>query len=122
MQLPVEAAAPPVAVEAAPAEGQASGDLISFDDAPADGASVGEPAAPPAQASCVEAAAGDLLAGGSAPAEQKAAAEALDVAPGQLRPIVVVGPSGVGKGTLIARLMRTHGERFGFTVCARELR
>jgi len=32
------------------------------------------------------------------------------------RPIVVAGPSGVGKGTLIARLMQDEGTRFGFSV------
>jgi len=33
-----------------------------------------------------------------------------------LRPLVVVGPSGVGKGTLIAALMERFPERFGFSV------
>ena len=32
------------------------------------------------------------------------------------RPIVVVGPSGVGKSTLVERLMREHPTRFGFSV------
>jgi guanylate kinase len=31
-------------------------------------------------------------------------------------PIVVCGPSGVGKGTLIAKLMGLAGHRFGFSV------
>lgn len=104
----------------APAVAQASGagDLISFDDAPADSESAAEPAVQPAQPSSVEAATGDLLDGRSTPAVE--APESEEVAPGQLRPIVVVGPSGVGKGTLIARLMKNHGEHFGFTVRAFE--
>ncbi|KAL4874229.1 P-loop containing nucleoside triphosphate hydrolase protein [Aspergillus karnatakaensis] len=32
------------------------------------------------------------------------------------RPIVISGPSGVGKGTLIQRLFDTHPDTFGFTV------
>ena len=32
------------------------------------------------------------------------------------RPLVVVGPSGVGKGTLIAELNKKHPDRFGFSV------
>lgn len=31
-------------------------------------------------------------------------------------PIVICGPSGVGKGTLINKLMEQHPERFGFSV------
>ena len=30
--------------------------------------------------------------------------------------LVVCGPSGVGKGTLIGRLMAEHGDKFGFSV------
>ncbi|KAG2412074.1 hypothetical protein HFD88_009630 [Aspergillus terreus] len=37
-------------------------------------------------------------------------------APQDLRPIVVSGPSGVGKGTLIQKLFDTHPSTFGFTV------
>jgi hypothetical protein len=33
-----------------------------------------------------------------------------------LKPVVIIGPSGVGKGTLIARFMDRHGAHFGFTV------
>lgn len=33
-----------------------------------------------------------------------------------VRPLVVSGPSGVGKSTLLARLFKTHPERFGFSV------
>ncbi|RDW78891.1 guanylate kinase [Aspergillus mulundensis] len=36
--------------------------------------------------------------------------------PQDLRPIVVSGPSGVGKGTLIQKLFDTHPATFGFTV------
>ncbi|KAL5357623.1 P-loop containing nucleoside triphosphate hydrolase protein [Aspergillus floccosus] len=36
--------------------------------------------------------------------------------PQDLRPIVVSGPSGVGKGTLIQKLFDTHPGTFGFTV------
>jgi hypothetical protein len=32
------------------------------------------------------------------------------------RPVVVCGPSGVGKGTLIGKLMQTHAAQFGFSV------
>ncbi|KAG6381512.1 guanylate kinase [Boletus reticuloceps] len=32
------------------------------------------------------------------------------------RPLVVFGPSGVGKGTLIARLFGDHPDKFGFSV------
>ena len=32
------------------------------------------------------------------------------------RPVVVCGPSGVGKGTLLGRLMKEHPEEFGFSV------
>ena len=32
------------------------------------------------------------------------------------KPVVVVGPSGVGKGTLLGRLLREHPDRFGFSV------
>ena len=32
------------------------------------------------------------------------------------RPLVVVGPSGVGKGTLIAMLQREFPDKFGFSV------
>mmetsp|Transcript_73229 Transcript_73229/g.136847 ORF Transcript_73229/g.136847 Transcript_73229/m.136847 type:complete len:645 (-) Transcript_73229:102-2036(-) len=34
----------------------------------------------------------------------------------ELRPLVVVGPSGVGKGTLVEALMQRFPERFGFSV------
>ncbi|KAG8779416.1 hypothetical protein FRC15_010202 [Serendipita sp. 397] len=33
-----------------------------------------------------------------------------------LRPLVLSGPSGVGKSTLLKRLFREHPERFGFSV------
>lgn len=32
------------------------------------------------------------------------------------RPVVICGPSGVGKGTLIGRLMKDHPDEFGFSV------
>jgi len=32
------------------------------------------------------------------------------------RPVVICGPSGVGKGTLLNRLMATHPDQFGFSV------
>jgi guanylate kinase len=32
----------------------------------------------------------------------------------KLRPLVICGPSGVGKGTLIDKLMEDFPERFGF--------
>lgn len=35
---------------------------------------------------------------------------------GSPRPVVVCGPSGVGKGTLIAKLMEAHAAEFGFCV------
>jgi len=35
---------------------------------------------------------------------------------GLARPVVICGPSGVGKGTLLARLISTHPDRFGFCV------
>jgi guanylate kinase len=31
-------------------------------------------------------------------------------------PIVICGPSGVGKGTLIGKLMEQHPDKFGFSV------
>jgi guanylate kinase len=31
-------------------------------------------------------------------------------------PIVICGPSGVGKGTLIGKLMAQHPDKFGFSV------
>jgi guanylate kinase len=31
-------------------------------------------------------------------------------------PIVICGPSGVGKGTLINKLMQRYSDRFGFSV------
>ena len=34
----------------------------------------------------------------------------------KLRPVVMCGPSGVGKGTLINRLMADFPGRFGFSV------
>ena len=37
-------------------------------------------------------------------------------APPDQRPVVVCGPSGVGKGTLLNRLMAEHPESFGFSV------
>lgn len=36
--------------------------------------------------------------------------------PGGPRPVVICGPSGVGKGTLIAKLMEAHPGAFGFSV------
>lgn len=33
-----------------------------------------------------------------------------------LRPVVIIGPSGVGKGTLVGKFMERHGAHFGFTV------
>jgi len=33
-----------------------------------------------------------------------------------LRPLIISGPSGVGKSTLIARLFVTHPEKFGFSI------
>ena len=33
-----------------------------------------------------------------------------------LKPVVICGPSGAGKGTLIAALMKKHGDKFGFSV------
>ncbi|KAH8434522.1 guanylate kinase [Aspergillus melleus] len=38
------------------------------------------------------------------------------VSPQDCRPIVISGPSGVGKGTLIQKLFDTHPGTFGFTV------
>ena len=35
---------------------------------------------------------------------------------GAVAPLVICGPSGVGKGTLIGRLMEEFGEQFGFSV------
>ena len=35
---------------------------------------------------------------------------------GRVRPLVICGPSGVGKGTLIARLMEAHPEAFALSV------
>jgi len=32
------------------------------------------------------------------------------------KPIVICGPSGAGKGTLIAKVMEKHPKRFGFAV------
>ena len=37
-------------------------------------------------------------------------------APEKKRPVVVCGPSGVGKGTLLNRLMAEHPDAFGFSV------
>ena len=34
----------------------------------------------------------------------------------QSRPVVICGPSGVGKGTLLTRLMKEHPDKFGFSV------
>jgi len=41
------------------------------------------------------------------------AAESLRELP---RPVVICGPSGVGKGTLLTRLIQAHPDRFGFCV------
>ena len=86
-------------------------DLMSLDDE--------APASPPhasGYAPPAPAAAADLL--DLAPTAADGGTMAELPAPGQLRPVVVIGPSGVGKGTLIARLMEHHGDRFGFTVRA----
>ena len=37
-------------------------------------------------------------------------------APADQRPVVICGPSGVGKGTLLTRLMAEHPDSFGFSV------
>jgi len=34
----------------------------------------------------------------------------------ELRPVVITGPSGVGKGTLITRLLKEYPDNFGFSV------
>ncbi len=47
--------------------------------------------------------------------EQSAAVPIIDVG-AILTPIVICGPSGVGKGTLISRLMQEHPGLFGFSV------
>ncbi|CAE8723164.1 unnamed protein product, partial [Polarella glacialis] len=44
------------------------------------------------------------------------AADTKSADPGDFQPLVIVGPSGVGKGTLIARLMAAFPGRFGFSV------
>ena len=41
---------------------------------------------------------------------------AADVQGSDLHPVVIVGPSGVGKATLVSRFMARHGRHFGFTV------
>jgi guanylate kinase len=37
-------------------------------------------------------------------------------APKLYKPLIVVGPSGVGKGTLITKFTELHKEKFGFSV------
>eukprot|EP00798_Chlamydomonas_sp_ICE-L_P005326 gene5326-33711_t len=49
------------------------------------------------------------------PATNIVASAQASAAASQSVPLVVVGPSGVGKGTLIAQLMASDGSRFGFT-------
>ncbi|KAF8072379.1 GK1 [Scenedesmus sp. PABB004] len=88
-------------------------------------------AAAPAPAPAAEGAAGAAAAAGAAGAAAGAAAAAAGAAAaaapppgggvqmdlsGIRTPIVVCGPSGVGKGTLIAKLMARWPDRFGFSV------
>lgn len=56
---------------------------------------------------------GGALARGSATADGATADEAAAVG---LAPIVICGPSGVGKGTLLARLFQACGDRSGYAV------
>lgn len=49
---------------------------------------------------------------GARAGEKEAAALRASIAP---EPLVICGPSGVGKGTLIARLMGKYGSHFGFS-------
>ncbi len=42
--------------------------------------------------------------------------EALKAQWQEYKPLVIVGPSGAGKGTLIAKLTQKYPERFGFSV------
>eukprot|EP00741_Cyanophora_paradoxa_P002413 tig00000076_g2338.t1 len=52
----------------------------------------------------------------AAAAAEEEAAQAAAAAASGARPMVVCGPSGVGKGTLIQRLMARHPDSFGFAV------
>eukprot|EP00892_Ulva_mutabilis_P002089 jgi/Ulvmu1/11881/UM081_0039.1 len=95
---------PGASTASAGAADSGGGDLIALDDGPAAPEAEAQPAAEAA----------DLLGLDDPPAPSGAEAEV--AGEGLLRPVVVIGPSGVGKGTLIGRLMEQHRDRFGFTV------
>lgn len=51
-----------------------------------------------------------------APATTVPSAAAVDDEGTDLRPLVIIGPSGVGKASVVGRFMARHAARFGFTV------
>ncbi|WIA08042.1 hypothetical protein OEZ85_007512 [Tetradesmus obliquus] len=118
-----EAAAPAVAAEPAAAAAAEEQEELAV---PVAAAAAAAPAAV-ADAVAADAAAAEapaavpVLASAEAPAEVAAPADAvlsavqMDLS-GIRTPIVICGPSGVGKGTLIGKLMAQHPAKFGFSV------